>query len=414
MNECVELKFQTQKQHLGLGEVRGRTYGRGMLITGRNGSGKTQLLNAIAELVHTEGWARQNPRDRRPSNPENPTGIILGPLPGTCERVGIAGGGSFISEERMQEEHMISAGMMERAGVSTRRTDHGLEERKNLLGTIARQMDTTYEALTEKQANDWLKKRYEGDQRWGASVTGLIAARQREIYSLIQERAIEVAKDNQTMGEDIQELFKEDDYARINEVLKEGGSHHIIRKVTTEDWQEAIRHNFYASKPIKILEIGTEGPVMDMGNLSTGEQKLLWLAGCALKADRWNPEQSSVVLLLDEFDTGLHPALKKQFINMVESLMAKGIWVIMTTHDPITVGLAREEWVHVLESWWERGQRRSELQKTTRKNAIKRMLGTEIIGPPYAIHWRQDEMTEKERVEFDRIAEACSALREAE
>lgn len=410
----MELKFETKKEYRGLGRVAGTTCGRGMLITGRNGCGKTRLLYEMARVIQTEEGRKRHPERYRQPHTESTSEIVLSPLPDTCEIVGIAGGGTFISETRKQEEHAIAEGMKERAGIhSSHRDQARAEQRKNLLTSIAERSGTTYEKLTTKQANDWLKEQYEGDRSWGASVTGTIAARQREIYTRIQERALQAAEDNQTMGEQIQELVQGNEYERITDVLVAGGSQHVIKEVKNREWQEAIQQDFYASKPIEVVEIGTERPVMSMGDLSTGEQKLLWLAGCALKADLWDPEQSKVVLLLDEFDTGLHPAMKKQFINMIESLTAKGIWVIATTHDPITVGLAREDWVHILESWWKGEQRLSELEKTTRKNAIQRMLGTSETGPPYAVDWRRDEMTEKERDEFNRIGLACAVLREA-
>ena len=410
----MELKFETKKEYRGLGRVAGSTCGRGMLITGRNGCGKTRLLHEIARVIQAKEGRRRRPERHRQVQTENTAEIELSPLPDTCEIVGIAGGGTFISETRRQEEHDIAEGMKERAGVHATHSDQSSRERRRgLLTAIAKSSGTTYESLTTKQANDWLKEQYEGDRSWGASVTGTLAARQREIYTRIQERALEAAEGNQTMGEDIQELVQGNEYESINEILVAGGSLHVIKEVKNREWQEAIQQNFYASKPVEVLEVGTDGPVMTMGDLSTGEQKLLWLAGCALKADRWDPEQSKVVLLLDEFDTGLHPAMKKQFINMIESLAAKGIWVIATTHDPITVGLASEDWVHILESRWEGQRRHSELEQTTRKNAIQRMLGTTEIGAPYAVDSRRDEMTEREREEFDRIATACSALRAA-
>lgn len=410
----MELSFETRKEYRGLGTVTGSTCGRGMLITGRNGCGKTRLLSEIARVIQAEEGRRRRPERHRQAQTENTAEIVLTPMPDTCELVGIEGGGTFISEARRQEERDIAEGMKERAGIHDSHRDRSrAEHRKSLLTTIAKRVGTTYESLTERQANDWLKEQYEGDRSWGASVTGTIAARQREIYTRIQERALEAAEENQTMGEEIQDLVQGNEYERINEILVEGGSRHVIKEVTNREWQEAIRQNFYASKPVEVLEIDTDKPVMTMGDLSTGEQKLLWLAGCALKADRWNPEQSKVVLLLDEFDTGLHPAMKKQFISMIERLTEKGIWVIATTHDPITVGLAKEDWVHTLESWWGEDYRRlSILQQTTRKTAIQRMLGTVETEPRYAVNWRRDELTDGEWADFNRIALACAALRE--
>ena len=399
----MELTFETKKEYKGLGKVKGKTNGGCMLITGRNGCGKTRLLSEIARIVR----AKENERNElrrgrhRSAQPEETAEVVLSPVPDTCEFVGIGGGRSFISEGRVQEEHDIAQGMKERAGVHERHND-GNERRRMLLTTIAQENGTTYEELTTKQANDWLKEKYEGDRQWGASVTGLIAARQREIHLRIQERALEVAEENLPLGKDIQELMQYNEYKRINDILSKGGSLHVVKEVENREWQDLLRHNLYGTIPVNVVEVGTERPVMSMGDLSTGEQKLLWLAGCALKADRWDPEQSKVVLLLDEFDTGLHPSMKRRFISTVKSLIRKGIWIIATTHDPFTVGYADEDWVYVLESWWNGERRQSELEKANKEDAIRRMMGF--------THESRPEATVSDAITDPKIMDALSRL----
>jgi uncharacterized protein (DUF952 family)/energy-coupling factor transporter ATP-binding protein EcfA2 len=73
------------------------------------------------------------------------------------------------------------------------------------------------------------------------------------------------------------------------------------------------------------------------------------------------------VLLLDEPDASLHPAMTKQFLDVLinDFVKANGIQVIMTTHSPSTVALAPEEAVFVM------NKEAPRLEKTTRDKALR-------------------------------------------
>jgi uncharacterized protein (DUF952 family)/energy-coupling factor transporter ATP-binding protein EcfA2 len=73
------------------------------------------------------------------------------------------------------------------------------------------------------------------------------------------------------------------------------------------------------------------------------------------------------VLLLDEPDASLHPAMTKHFLDVLinDFVEAKGIQVIMTTHSPSTVALAPEEAVFVM------NKEAPRLEKTTRDKALR-------------------------------------------
>jgi hypothetical protein len=77
-------------------------------------------------------------------------------------------------------------------------------------------------------------------------------------------------------------------------------------------------------------------------DLSSGEKVLLQLVLWMFAADKAG--QFAKLLLLDEPDAHLHPAMTQQFMDVISKVLVgrHGIRVIMTTHSPSTVALAPE------------------------------------------------------------------------
>lgn len=83
-------------------------------------------------------------------------------------------------------------------------------------------------------------------------------------------------------------------------------------------------------------------------DLSSGEKILFALSLMIYK--RLQRGFLPAVLLLDEIDNGLHPSMLKQLLDIFYNLFFKelGINIILTTHSPTTVALAPEEYVVVM------------------------------------------------------------------
>lgn len=79
---------------------------------------------------------------------------------------------------------------------------------------------------------------------------------------------------------------------------------------------------------------------IDFQQLSSGEKTMMALASCLLKAaiDRSFPK----LLILDEIDASLHPSMIKNMIDTLDTVLVreKGIKVLLVTHSPSTVALA--------------------------------------------------------------------------
>src|SRR5690606_21408835 len=100
-------------------------------------------------------------------------------------------------------------------------------------------------------------------------------------------------------------------------------------------------------------------------DLSSGEKVLMSLA-LALYNSKFDIEFPRV-LLMDEPDASLHPTMSKQFLEIIENVFVKekGVKVIITTHSPSTVALAKEEDLFVVNKTGVR------IEKTTKDKALK-------------------------------------------
>ena len=125
-----------------------------------------------------------------------------------------------------------------------------------------------------------------------------------------------------------------------------------INRILTE------AHLTYRIKPISLnteinieltFESTIDGSVINLDELSSGEKVLMSLAMALynLQFDISIPE----LMLLDEPDASLHPSMAKQFLDVVQNVFVKerGIKVVITTHSPSTVALAPEESLFVVD-----------------------------------------------------------------
>ncbi len=97
------------------------------------------------------------------------------------------------------------------------------------------------------------------------------------------------------------------------------------------------------------LEDLSSGAQIDATELSSGEKVLLQLVLWLYSAG--TAGQFPKLLLLDEPDAHLHPSMTMQFLDVISEVLVNrhGVRVIMTTHSPSTVALAPEGSVFTLE-----------------------------------------------------------------
>lgn len=92
--------------------------------------------------------------------------------------------------------------------------------------------------------------------------------------------------------------------------------------------------------------LDNDGTYVEFSSLSAGEKVLVILAIALLNIDPFRAAvQQPQLLLLDEIDASLHPAVLHQWMTIIQDKVVgqMGIACVMTTHSPVTVALAPEE-----------------------------------------------------------------------
>lgn len=145
----------------------------------------------------------------------------------------------------------------------------------------------------------------------------------------------------------------------------------ILNKVLSDmqlDLQATAPEPMQPTYNIAFVQHST-GIAVGLTDLSSGERVLIALAlslyGAA--AIRGKPRLPKV-LLLDEVEAPLHPAMVRVYLNTVqEVLVASGVAVLMTTHSPTTVALAPE--CHV----WEMRKHEPRLVSVSNQRALSKL-----------------------------------------
>ncbi len=113
-------------------------------------------------------------------------------------------------------------------------------------------------------------------------------------------------------------------------------------------------------------DLGKKFPVVD---LSSGEKVLLTIALSLYSAEN---DQMKIpkIILLDEADSFLHPTMIQNLLYLIENIFVEvyKIKVIMTTHSPTTVALAKDENLFYMQSDY-----KNRIVKVSKDNALKRL-----------------------------------------
>lgn len=103
------------------------------------------------------------------------------------------------------------------------------------------------------------------------------------------------------------------------------------------------RENF----TLKLIHTERPNLQIDFSNLSSGERVLMALVASIYKSksDKYFPD----VLLLDELDASLHPSMIKNMLEVIQSVfLLNNVKVILVTHSPTTIALCPEESIYVM------------------------------------------------------------------
>ena len=295
------------------------------ILTGKNGAGKSQLLEAIAQGFHA--WRSEFPGPMRGEQPpksaiETP-GLVLQPGEAFYARSlwQLAGGG--VASEQNIEEALRSL-----ATNGTRQTPPSWHE-----VALAQAAGVAVDRIPELTPEQ-LEAIVTPTLLWGRS---LPAAPMNLAFLFLAYRMFEkFAVGNGASAQDVVQRYGPPPWCIFDEILE--SSNLPFRCVPPAQGQphSILRHSSYVFR-LHDVERNIEVP---FETLSSGERVIMSMALWLLAIRQTS--QHFKLLLLDEPDAHLHPSMTKRFLDVIQTtfVKARGVRVIMTTHSPSTVALA--------------------------------------------------------------------------
>lgn len=302
-----------------------------VLLTGKNGSGKSHLMEAMTKpdiCVITEDERRLDKIKYIGFNGLNP-------------QVNTDGDYITITNQRKSAWDQLKQQINELNKNYNGNISHYLRgnvnNRQGILGYWLKRAKGDINQLTE----DFVYDNFE------ISSNEIFSSQFASIFKLYQMRYDEnkyLLFKNETDGED-NDVLSDDDFIAtygpkpwelINEMLEFAHLPYRVNHPTGH--RETSFH-------LCLTEINS-GIQIQVNDLSTGEKVLMSLA---LSIYNSNEESARPdILLLDEPDAPLHPEFSKVLISAVENSIVKkaGVKVIVSTHSPTTVAIAPEESIY--------------------------------------------------------------------
>jgi len=303
------------------------------VLTGRNGVGKTQLLEVLAATY-----------DALPENPQNEAAAALrGPrhgkqsvasatIDGATFKKGevfhsystwtVLGGGSASPDQirqrilsvrgpwRSTDPPWIATEVARRAGVAV-----------DLVKT-----------LTDLQLEEFVTPYLLWGQSLPAFSTNL--AFLFLAYRIFEDHALKNGKS----ASEVRTLYGEAPWDVLNAIFTAAS---LPFKVISP--QLVGRHSLFELNSYELRLVDTdEGRIIPLNMLSSGERVImstaLWRFGVTEVGRHYK------LLLLDEPDAHLHPSMTRRFLDVIQRIFVEehGVQVIMTTHSPSTVALVPE------------------------------------------------------------------------
>lgn len=164
--------------------------------------------------------------------------------------------------------------------------------------------------------------------------------------------------------EDIKEQIGEKPWVVLREIIKESKLPFNVNDPS----ENGIRDGFQLKLTHQILN-----EEINFNDLSSGEKVLI-----SLVFYLYNSQEKNVfpkLLLLDEPDAHLHPSMSQQFLNVIKNVLVDkfGVHIIMTTHSPSTVILAPND------SIFEMSRFEPRIRKSQSKNHAVSLLTAGLV-----------------------------------
>lgn len=320
------------------------------ILTGRNGSGKTQLLELLSYY-----FTGTKPRSGDLGVQVSVEGVHI-----DADEVGFvpssgrfAGGGASLSQMQSLRQNLYQQAQQKHSYLHDPAQMARARRVEKLINGRNWQVATNHggESLDDDEFAALLV-----DVDVTSSLATIFVAHRLKLVEALERGTPGVSKDGKPLGPAPWDV--------VNESLQIAGFPYSVVNPT-----EVGLLDHYEFR----LRDSTAGVEVQPSDLSSGEQVLLQLTLWLFSSSKEGVFPK--LLLLDEPDAHLHPSMTVQFLDVVSEVLVRkhGVRVIMTTHSPSTVALAPEASVFQME----RGQ--AEIMPATDRAAIISVLTAGLI-----------------------------------
>lgn len=335
------------------------------IITGKNGSGKTQLLEVLA--YHFTGTQPSDAGLDLNVTIQGPA--IAGDEVGFVPSAGRFSGGGGASLAQLQS--LRQSLYQQTQNIHAYR--HDPHQMTKALRVAKKLAGRNWSALTQNGQSSLDEDEFSPllvDVDVSASLATIFVAHRVKLVEALERGTPNIGKDGKPIGPAPWDV--------VNEALKVAGFPYEVVNPTKVGLLE-----HYALK----LKDNSSGIEIHPGDLSSGEQVILQLILWLFSSSK--EDVFPKLLLLDEPDAHLHPSMTVQFLDVISEVLVRkhGVRVIMTTHSPSTVALAPEGSIFQME----RGQ--STIQLVSDRAAIISVLtaGLITVSPATRFCFVEDE-----------------------
>lgn len=324
------------------------------ILTGPNGSGKTQVLEILA--YHFSGAQHKPGFDEPLPVRVNTYDMLYAPdeiayVPSS----GRFSGGSLSSVSEIPNIRQSFVSLAQNAHHSRQDIDSAIKVSKVLkrLGNIS-PYNVSSENITALFPDDLEYALDDIDVTRG--ITHVFVAHRLKALEALERGTPGYDQDGRALGPS--------PWSVVNDALKVAGFAYAV--VSPEE------NSILSPYELKLRDIQT-GATIHAVDLSSGEKVLLQLVLWLFTAGKKGIFPK--LLLLDEPDAHLHPSMTAQFLDVISETLVKkhGVRVIMTTHSPSTVALAP------IESIFELTRGSSEIKPVTSRSDIISTLTAGLV-----------------------------------
>ncbi len=320
----IELGSESSRAYKSIDKVTWRDIPPFTVLTGLNGSGKTQLLQALAYKLSRTKHTGHPPLNAMPLVI---TGDEIGPheiayLPNTENAFRVVD--TSISDIQQGKEQFVDR--------LARQSDGNNIEAQILRERIQREFGIEIKRRADPDALAKLPDDFMYMLEYGEVSAGL-----SHVFIGYQIRRAEMLMSGKSENNVLQELGQPP-WDFVNEALSSAEfSYRIIPP----------ENRLLKSYRVRVVTIDGSTQ-LDLNDLSSGEKTILrtvlWF---------YNTKHNNIfpkLFLLDEPDAHLHPSMTRQFIDVLKNVLVDqyNVRIILTTHSPSTVALAPDESIFVM------------------------------------------------------------------